>query len=441
MLRYLHLTNFRAFKDLPLEFSKLNIFVGPNNSGKSSAISAINLIAQNSKRDMRSAGLQLNGPYVDLGSYYDVIYGHKAQSNVKLAFGLSRMDYEYQFRYRLQRREIQLSKASIADPGRRYNFTLTKDGTNHTIITHGRKKSTDITSIRPRLYGLNFFIPYSPALSSEPEHIQEAYSSARELSIRAATTLHREFENFDAVGSFRAAPERTYLYSGEAPVEVGRQGENFAQILANSSSSRDRQSQAMLARVNSWFKGAGVAKSVQIKGLTNRHFELCVEDRIGFLSNIVDVGSGCSQVLPVVIAGYRLVGNRDLSRRRGGIFVVQEPEIHLHPNAAAHLGSFFTDLVLNGLQCFVETHSENLVLRVARHVALGHLNPEDVRIFWVSDDGNERSVTLLKFRNDGSFEIDWPEGFFPTRSVETLELARAAAKIGTDKQLELALQW
>lgn len=440
LLRYLHLTNFRAFKQLPLEFSKLNIFVGPNNSGKSSAISAINLIAQNAKRDRRESGLVLNGPFVDLGSYYDVIYGHKAQSHIKLAFGIDDADYEYQFRYRIQRREIQLSKASISHTGRRYDYSLTKDGSSHTITTRKGHRRIDITHLRPRLYGLNFSLPYLPS-STQTDEGRELFAATRNLFVRAGMRLDEQFSSFDAIGAFRASPQRTYLYSGEAPNEVGKSGENFAQILANSQSSRDRSSQNTVSRVKQWFRGAGIANSVDIRSLTNRHFELCVEDRIGFTSNIVDVGFGCSQVLPVIISGYRLISGRQFGSRRGGIFVVQEPEIHLHPSAAAHLGTFFTDLVRNGVQCFVETHSENIILRVARHIASGHISEEDVKIFWVSDKDKERTVSELKFRKDGSFEIDWPEGFFPTRSSETLELARAASNFSNDKQLELALKW
>ncbi len=442
MINYLHLSNFRAFKDLQLRFAALNIFVGPNNSGKSSAISAINLIAQNVKRDRRGSGLALTGNYTDLGSYYDVVYGHKANSNMKIAFGINGIDYEYNFRYRLQRRQIELYKASINNKSAKYTFSLTKEGSEHAITTEGKRGSNKILGVRPRLSGLTFFLPISNVMSAENDKDRGIYQEARSLLMRSAMNLEDQFSNFDAVGPFRASPERTYLYSGEAPHEVGRQGENFAQILANSSSSRDRQSQIMVSRVSKWFSGAGIANSIQIRGLTNRHFELCVEDRIGFASNIVDVGFGCSQVLPVVIGGYRLVQNKVDSRpRQPGLFVVQEPEIHLHPSAAAHLGSFFVDLVRNSVQCFVETHSENIVLRVARHIAAGHLKAEDVKIFWVSDDGLERSVTELEFKDDGSFEIEWPEGFFPTRSQEVLALAKSASKISDGGQLELALQW
>lgn len=437
MLRSLSLSNFRAFKTAHLEFSTLNIFVGPNNSGKSSIISAVNLIAQNVKREASAtgSGLSLNGAYAELGTYYDVVFGHKANSNMKIELEVGRYTFEYQFRYRIQRREIELSKAIVGDRSNFYVFQAKKDSVSHTVYSGKTQRTHPLTKVRPRINGLMFYLPFSLMLSEQatPDET-DALDAARTL-LRGMSQLAGQFEVFDSVGAFRAPPQRTYLYSGETPTEVGRAGENFAQIIASSAASRERTEQAMVQRVNKWFLGAGIARDIQMRGLTNRHFELQVEDRLGLASNIVDVGFGCSQVLPVIIGGYKLLARR--TRRRDAIYVVQEPEIHLHPNAAAHLGTFFCDLARSGVQCFVETHSENLVLRVARHVASGHIPPSDIRIFWVDDRSGERTVTQLQFRDDGSFEIDWPDGFFPTRSIETLELARAAANIPSADQLEL----
>lgn len=438
MLESLALTNFRAFKSLSLKFSKLNIFVGPNNSGKSSIISAINLIAQNVKQGRKASGLSLNGAYADLGTYYDVVHGHKANSSFKLEFQLNRFQYEYQFRYRLQRREIELVKSTISDGSSKFFYQVTKESATQHISLKNTTIPINLRGARPRVFGLTFWVPYGAVMDVERHGgTRETTAALRRLLMRGINGLEGHFLAFDSIGSFRAPPQRTYLYSGESPEEVGRAGENFAQIMAASSSSRDRAAQTMLRRVGDWFAGAGIANAVEVKGLTNRHFELCVEDRLGLSSNIVDVGFGCSQVLPVVIGGYKLLSQ--LRHGEEAMYVVQEPEIHLHPSAAAHLGTFFCELARQQVQCFVETHSENLILRVARHVASGHIPADDVRIFWVGDKDGERKVSRLGFNEDGSFALEWPEGFFPTRSHETMELARAASNLPSTDQLELAL--
>jgi predicted ATPase len=424
----LELRNFRAFQSVKLKFSKLNIFVGPNNAGKSSIVSALNLIAQNAKNGRQQSGLTLNGAYTDLGTYYDVVNGHKASKNIGIKFAIGNFTYDYSFRFKKLRREIELYKSSMSDGTNYYSFNLIKNVKYQKIKIPKIRKTLKIEERDPIFFGLSFYVPYELFMDFEKQNIDKNYrDEIRDLFWGGIDSLRSDFYLFDSVGSFREQPQRTYLYSGEAPEEVGRAGENFAQIMASSSSNRDNKSDAMMRRVVNWFKGAGIAESVIVKGLTNRHFELCVEDRLGLSSNIVDVGFGCSQVLPVIIGGYKIAMKS--SPERPGMYVVQEPEIHLHPSAAAHLGSFFCDLAKRNVQCFVETHSETLILRVARHIANGNIPAENVKIFWVGDTDGKREVTELKIEDDGSFAMEWPGGFFPTRSAETLELARAAANL------------
>ena len=89
------------------------------------------------------------------------------------------------------------------------------------------------------------------------------------------------------------------------------------------------------------------------------------------------------------------------------------------------MGSFFASLIDREGQVFIETHSDNLVLRVARHVALGDVDAADVAIFFVSDD-EKRTVREIAIASSGVFKPEWPGGFFPQRQAESLELARAS---------------
>ena len=122
------------------------------------------------------------------------------------------------------------------------------------------------------------------------------------------------------------------------------------------------------------------------------------------------------------------------------MLVVQEPEIHLHPNAQASLGSFFAGLLHRAGQLFIETHSDNLVLRMARHVADGTLSASDVKIFYVYKKDGSSIVQEIDIREDGTFAKDWPGGFFPQRQHESLSLAQegylAEKRSGRISQLE-----
>lgn len=436
MLRSLSLDNFRAFERAELQFSKLNILVGPNNSGKSSIISAINLIAQNVRRGTQEFSLALNGPYAELGTFYDVVTGHSARSTVGLSFAINQFHYNYRFRYRPQRREIELIAVKVADSELEYAYENIAKTIKQTVTNRKTEEVTDLSGARARFFGL-FVMPPSFAyrVGVDGLVLDDKFRRIRDFNIKSMSLLERHFQSFDSVGAFRAAPERTYHYTGEAPTTIGRYGENFAQMLA--SGARQGGAASVARRVTNWFSASGVAKSLKINSLTNRHFEILVEDLTGAENNIIDSGFGCSQVLPVLVGGYMLL--RDRNATRPPMFVVQEPEIHLHPTAAAELGTYFCDLAAKGVQCFVETHSENIVLRVASHVAKGNLRPSDVAIYWVSATTGEHRITPLPLNEDGTFGAEWPDGFFPTRADETLRLARAASGISEDDAAERTL--
>ena len=80
----------------------------------------------------------------------------------------------------------------------------------------------------------------------------------------------------------------------------------------------------------------------------------------GPFRNLIDVGYGVSQVLPVVT---------DLFRDDAPpMFLLQQPEVHLHPSAQAALGSLFCQIAGNRRQLVVETHSDHLLDRVRMDV-------------------------------------------------------------------------
>ena len=91
--------------------------------------------------------------------------------------------------------------------------------------------------------------------------------------------------------------------------------------------------------------------------------------------NLIDVGYGVSQVLPVLT---------ELLERPHGMFLLQQPEVHLHPSAQAALGSLFCQMAGDGRQIIVETHSDHLMDRARMDVrdGRGNLKPEDVVILY-----------------------------------------------------------
>lgn len=120
--------------------------------------------------------------------------------------------------------------------------------------------------------------------------------------------------------------------------------------------------------------------------------------------NLIDVGYGVSQVLPVI--------TELLSPYVPNISLIQQPEVHLHPSAQAALGSFFCERAGPGRQLVVETHSDYLLDRVRMDVRDGNSNlkPEDVSILFFERGDLDVCIHSLALDNDGQV-IDAPAGY------------------------------
>jgi predicted ATPase len=436
MLRSITLKNFRAFRHQHFEFSKVNVFVGPNNSGKSSAISALNMLAQtHGERAISSGPIVLNGQFDTLGTFIDVIHGNRSNTPFGIEFCIDEFTVKIDFKYRQQRREIEIVKYDLLEGATSiFSYAVKKD--SFTIKLRGedfdsldmpyRKRRPDFLAFVP----LNRFSPFLLSSDSyekmEPQ-LREKLRQIDRILARARTRINETFSNYDSISPFRDRPQRTYLYSGEVYSRIGTTGSNMASILSATSSRRGSEGRVFLAEISRWLKVSGIAEEVKIRALTPRHFEIVLSDIGGGYHNICDSVFGCSQVLPVLTAALNMFGEaRTGTSKRHGLLVVQEPEIHLHPNAQASLASFFARLMQPSGMLVLETHSDNLVLRLARHVAEGLLSPDDIRVFFVHKKDGIATVKSMRITDDGKFEPNWPGGFFPQRQEESLNLARAA---------------
>ena len=123
------------------------------------------------------------------------------------------------------------------------------------------------------------------------------------------------------------------------------------------------------------------------------------------LVNIADVGFGVSQVLPVIVAL--------IAAKPGQLVYIEQPELHLHPNAQVALAQILADAAKRGVRVVAETHSSLLLLGIQTLVAEGKLSPELVKLHWFSrnNDGITEidSVDLDEAGTYGEWSIDFDQ--------------------------------
>ena len=126
--------------------------------------------------------------------------------------------------------------------------------------------------------------------------------------------------------------------------------------------------------------------------------------RKGPKRNLIDVGFGVSQVLPVLIEVFQAQAPE--------LFLFQQPEVHLHPSAQAALGTLFCEVAASGKQILVETHSDYLLDRVRMEVRDGDtsLTPADVSILFFQRHGMGVRIHSLRFDKNGNV-LDAPIGY------------------------------
>ncbi|BCX03527.1 MAG: hypothetical protein KatS3mg053_1465 [Candidatus Roseilinea sp.] len=161
------------------------------------------------------------------------------------------------------------------------------------------------------------------------------------------------------IGPIRPQPERVYALRATDEPRYAREGlKGWYDFL------RERVDEAQARSIAEWMRRLGLADDVRARadkddGLLRRS-RVSFDDKVEAV-NIRDVGFGASQVLPVIAAA--VLSPPD------AFVVIEQPELHLHPEAQAALADLFIDLARSGTQFVLETHSEHFLLRFQRRVA------------------------------------------------------------------------
>jgi hypothetical protein len=138
--------------------------------------------------------------------------------------------------------------------------------------------------------------------------------------------------------------------------------------------------------------------------------------------NLADAGQGMQQVLPIVVQQLA----HQLEDDGNFIDLIEQPELHLHTAAQAPLGDLFLETAkLDRGNLIVETHSENVLLRIRRRIAEG-ADPNLVAVYWVEDHPAGHS-SMRRINIDAAGNLDWwREGVFSEGYEEVRAIGRAA---------------
>jgi predicted ATPase len=360
MINSLALKNIKCFEDQSFRFSALTVLCGANSAGKSTIIQSLLLLRQSYNDDnFASQEIALMGTYFSVGHLSDLIC-HNAKESQLL---------------------IQIDKlAFIVDPSKldteSYRMRFRSNGNyDHNLFTGdfiylcaerlGPRNSYDVRFDSNRI-NIGIYGEYAMA-----EFIRRASTSAKnqQLARVYAETL-RPTANEDVTLEVAVKTVMRMISPG---FDI-----NY-------------QSHQTVDKVSNGFSSSTTKMSVRP----------------------VNTGFGVSYVFPIVVSAFCLT--------EGSTFIVENPEVHLHPHAQSVLAQFLAAVSRTGVQVIIETHSDHIINGIRLYAKDRPEASKEIVINSMSRRDSKYPVKYITLDDDANLS-DAHDGFFDQAEKDLLRL-------------------
>jgi len=245
------------------------------------------------------------------------------------------------------------------------------------------------------------------------EGLSKSESSSKPITLDAAKKIYDIVRNFVRSGSVywrhrpyasapvRSKPRRTY---DPMRITPDPEGDHIPMYLVHLRFRSEGEWRRLKDALEEFGRDTGLFDEISIRPLGKKEtepFQLQIR-KFGGKSkgpqrNLIDVGYGVNQALPIITELFRLGTPR--------VFLMQQPEVHLHPSAQAALGSLFCKLAGARHHRFVvETHSDHLLERIRLDIRddKSELQPKDVSILYFERKDIEVRIHSLGLDEEGN---------------------------------------
>lgn len=455
------LENFQGFKGYQhVKFAPITVIFGPNASGKSSIGRALRVIRQSGPTDKRStpgARINLSGDDIDLNSLENVKFGQSkrnAPDYLRITIdGVVQTTDSHPDIFESYSTQVEFIQGTDLDPA----------GTRYVIRTSyvfaGLVFKEQLVSLDFYLdqWDMDSHVTCSPtdAWALVEEHLDD---KCRQIAIEFDDDEDPEFEESDLsqfswdelfedhwhldvydnliqVDSHVSKTAQTWIEKHK--LKVIRDALSLARSayrkefrgLKHVKPFRDVPVRVEVSNTNVSSVENQIKPNIWLKKLTDGRYEV-ISTRSKFQSEVNDfevtenfvkdlytgaaigfdeVGTGISQVFPIL---HELFSKPDsepfgVPDSETKLLIVEQPELHLHPRMQGDLADAVIDAVKNNpwpTQVILETHSENLLLRLQKRIREGGITKNDVSIIYVepSDAENPRD----RFNLMSNIEMD-----------------------------------
>lgn len=359
MITSIQLHNFKCFQDKTFHLRNLTVLAGSNSVGKSTFIQAILLARVTSDKLMQFS-----------------IIENSLASNLSILVPLN-------------------------GP---YLLTL---GNTLEVLTNDAD-SNEITIIIKDIFNNEIYFPFKAVDNKSDCYnliLQDKWIQKGDLEI-----IKNEFYYLNAE---RLGPRLTYEVDQLDYKHVGWQGEYTIQILAQNKEELienythrkfcDSSDFKLLNQVKEWMNYIIPNSYIDEADLNGKIKKAYITYS---KSSPPNVGFGISYVLPIIVNA--------LLAKANSLFIVENPEAHLHPKGQSNMGYFLAQIASSGVQVIIETHSEHIINGIRRFILSTEnlLASGDILInffdgFDISGKANIKEINLLQNGDLSSFPRDF----------------------------------
>lgn len=377
MINKVTLEGFKCFgKRTLFPLSQVSILTGLNGRGKSTLIQAI-LSTTQSLTQSGLSSIEWNGALVSLGEFDDVLT--RGFDSGEIGFGFETDD----------------------NVDKTLSFSLRKDNTKSqsalfsSLLVDGVDRVTEM--------GL---------MTADNERLMDADGKmliVRELGSTSDIVSWHNFRNASYVSADRQGPVNRVKYVvQDDKLHLDVHGSNLLNILE---AMTDQQRESVRKAMSEILRGGSLSVVKE-----NEDVVLSLDSTdSGALFKPTNVGYGYGYILSTLVA-------LELAEEKS-LFVIENPEAHLHPGAQAALTEHLLQVTnAKSLQLIIETHSDHIINTCLVEVKKKRISPESISLLFFGKEADDVcDVRRLDITDQGRVK-DAPVDFFDQidKSLEVL---------------------
>lgn len=330
MILNIKIQNFKALRDIDINLSAINVFTGLNGMGKSTILQALMLIRQSYSNSFNK--LILEGGLVNIGTCQDAFC------------------------------EFPSSSQEIS-------FTLSwNTGNALTLKSQYSTSQKDETVFETGISSVAGYDVYS--LFKEDAFM---YLNAHRISPEDAYSTDKTKINKHQLGN-----------SGELAPHYFHINKNEDIPLKGLAYSEDDEIFTLEQQVNNWL---GVISPDILVETQQENDKIFLKYKYKTIDDTTsqykakNAGFGLTYVFSVLVT--------ILSAKEGDIIIIENPESHIHPKGQSELARLMALAAKNGVQIFIETHSDHIIYGLRIAIKEKDINKEDARIYYLDRNRKE----------------------------------------------------